>query len=60
MVGKKRASPGADIEKNGDPLAEVDIGEEDFQKLQEAQRDVQRAELILGMRPSCLLSIYDV
>ena len=47
MTGKKRASPGADVEKN--PLQGVDLGEEDANKLQGIQREIARAELILGM-----------
>ena len=47
MTGKKRASPGADVEKN--PLQGVELGEEDANKLQGIQREIARAELILGM-----------
>ncbi|KAI0052910.1 hypothetical protein FA95DRAFT_1553211 [Auriscalpium vulgare] len=49
-TGKKRASPGTDDIKNGDPLAEVSIGEEEDQKLTAAQKDVQRVELVLERR----------
>ncbi|KAI0322322.1 hypothetical protein OF83DRAFT_1049593 [Amylostereum chailletii] len=50
MSGKKRASPGADNEKNGDPLVGVDIGEEEFKKLQAVQQEIQRVELVLERR----------
>ncbi|KAJ7102288.1 hypothetical protein B0H15DRAFT_875671 [Mycena belliarum] len=43
--GVKRASPGADDEKN--PLANVELGDEDAQKLQQAQRDLARVELAM-------------
>lgn len=43
--GTKRGSPGADAEKN--PLANVELSEEDAQKLQKAQRDIARTELVL-------------
>jgi template-activating factor I len=46
-TGKKRASPGAEVEKN--PLQGVELGDEDAKKLQEIQRDIARAELVLGM-----------
>jgi hypothetical protein len=45
---KKRSSPGADTSKNGDPLAEVDIGEAEESILAEYQKKIQRVELILG------------
>jgi template-activating factor I len=44
--GVKRASPGADEEKN--PLANVDLSEEDAKKLATTQRELQRVELALG------------
>ncbi|KAG6866863.1 hypothetical protein C0991_008799 [Blastosporella zonata] len=43
--GTKRASPGADAEKN--PLSEVELNDEDARKLQAIQRDIARVELIL-------------
>jgi template-activating factor I len=52
MSGKKRASPGADVEKN--PLANVELNNEDAQKLQDIQKDIQRVELVIGE----LLSIW--
>lgn len=45
-AAKKRASPGADVEKN--PLAAVELGDEDARKLQEVQKDIARVELVLG------------
>lgn len=50
MSGKKRASPGADVEKN--PLANVELNNEDAQKLQDIQKDIQRVELVIGELPS--------
>ncbi|THH17400.1 hypothetical protein EW146_g3391 [Bondarzewia mesenterica] len=47
-TSKKRASPGADIEKS--PLDAVELGEEDAMKLNDIQKDIQRAELILERR----------
>lgn len=44
--GTKRASPGADDEKN--PLQSVELSDEDAKKLQAIQRDIARAELVLG------------
>ena len=44
--GVKRASPGADIEKN--PLGDVELSDEDALKLQSVQKDVARVELALG------------
>lgn len=46
--GKKRSSPGADTTKNGDPFAEVDIGDAEETILTEYQKKIQRVELILG------------
>lgn len=46
MSGKKRASPGADTEKN--PLENTELSDENAQKLQEIQKQFERAELILG------------
>ncbi|KAG0704139.1 hypothetical protein DFH29DRAFT_1039126 [Suillus ampliporus] len=45
MSGKKRASPSTDIEKN--PLANVELNNEDAQKLQDIQKDIQRVELVI-------------
>jgi template-activating factor I len=45
---KKRASPGADVEKNGDPLQDVELSDEDAKKLNDVQKEIQRVELILG------------
>ena len=44
--GVKRASPGADVEKN--PLGNVELSDEDAIKLQGIQKDVARVELALG------------
>ena len=44
--GVKRASPGADVEKN--PLGDVDLSDDDALKLQAIQKDVARVELALG------------
>jgi template-activating factor I len=44
--GTKRASPGAEDEKS--PLQNVELSDEDAGKLQEIQRDLARAELVLG------------
>ncbi|KAF7306606.1 SAC domain-containing protein [Mycena indigotica] len=44
-AGVKRASPGADEEKN--PLANVDLSEEDAKSLQQSQRDLGRVELAM-------------
>ena len=46
MPGIKRASPGADDEKN--PLANVELKDEDAQKLQDIQKEIQRVELVVG------------
>jgi hypothetical protein len=45
-AGKKRASPGADVEKA--PLQGAELGEEDAKKLDVIQREQGRAELIIG------------
>lgn len=45
-AGKKRASPGADVEKS--PLQSVELSDEDAKKLQTVQRAIARVELILG------------
>ena len=44
--GVKRASPGADVEKN--PLGDVELSDEDAVKLQGIQKDIARVELALG------------
>ncbi|KAH9947941.1 hypothetical protein B0H21DRAFT_736215 [Amylocystis lapponica] len=46
--GIKRASPGAVSEKN--PLSDVELTDEDAQKLQVVQRDIARMELVLERR----------
>jgi hypothetical protein len=46
--GTKRASPGAEQEKN--PLSNVELSDEDAKKLTQIQRDLARAELILGKK----------
>ncbi|KAG5654037.1 hypothetical protein H0H81_008053 [Sphagnurus paluster] len=43
--GTKRASPGADTEKN--PLTDIELSDEDAKKLQAVQRDIARVELVL-------------
>ena len=45
-AGKKRASPGADVEKNS--LSNVELSDEDAQKLQVVQKEIARTELLLG------------
>lgn len=51
--GVKRASPGADEEKN--PLGDVELSDEDAKKLGDIQRSLQRVEIALGEStlPSC-------
>jgi template-activating factor I len=44
--GTKRGSPGAEGEKS--LLNHADLNEEDAKKLTELQRDLARAELLLG------------
>lgn len=44
--GVKRASPGADEQKN--PLGEVELSDEDARKLGDVQKVMQRAEIALG------------
>ncbi len=62
--GVKRASPGADVEKN--PLGDVEVTDEEALKLQAIQKDIARVELALGtftLRSSTappLLSIPDL
>ena len=45
-MGTKRASPGAEDEKS--PLQNAELSDEDANRLQEIQRDLARAELVLG------------
>jgi template-activating factor I len=47
-AGKKRASPGADVEKNS--LSNVELSDEDAQKLQVVQKEIARTELLLERR----------
>jgi template-activating factor I len=42
----KRASPGANTEKS--PLSDVELSDENAQKLQVVQKDIARLELVLG------------
>jgi template-activating factor I len=57
-AAKKRASPGADVEKN--PLAAVELSDEDARKLQEVQKDIARVELVLERRAQqALVSVYE-
>ncbi|KAG6869152.1 hypothetical protein C0993_012251 [Termitomyces sp. T159_Od127] len=49
VKGTKRASPGADAEKN--PLTEVELSDEDAEKLRISQRQIARVELVLGLLP---------
>ncbi|KAF9023438.1 hypothetical protein BDZ89DRAFT_1102710 [Hymenopellis radicata] len=51
--GTKRASPGAEEEK--DPLQAVELDEENAKKLNEVQRDAQRVELYLDLHSHKLL-----
>ena len=44
--GVKRASPGAETEKN--PFGDVELTDEDAVKLQGIQKDIARVELALG------------
>ncbi|EJF66430.1 hypothetical protein BD309DRAFT_914121 [Dichomitus squalens] len=46
--GVKRASPGAEVEKN--PLGDVELSDEDAVKLQGIQKDIARIELVLERR----------
>ncbi|KAI0762689.1 hypothetical protein C8Q74DRAFT_171165 [Fomes fomentarius] len=56
--GVKRASPGADVEKN--PLGDVDLNDEDAVKLQAIQKDVARVELALERRAQeKMLPVYE-
>lgn len=47
--GVKRASSGAEERKN--PVGDVELSDEDAKKLQEIQKSIGRAELILGALP---------
>ncbi|KAJ7630571.1 hypothetical protein FB45DRAFT_915903 [Roridomyces roridus] len=47
--GVKRASPGADDEKDSNPLSNVELSEEDAKKLTEAQRELGRLELVMDI-----------
>ena len=52
VKGTKRGSPGAELEKS--PLQNVELSDEDAKKLQQVQRDIARAELVLGQWLLCL------
>ncbi|KIM85488.1 hypothetical protein PILCRDRAFT_817515 [Piloderma croceum F 1598] len=47
VTGTKRGSPGADVEKS---FMNVDLSDEDAQKLQAIQKDIARIELLLERR----------
>jgi hypothetical protein len=49
MSAIKRSSPGSTEEKN--PLANVELSDEDAQKLTAVQKDIARVELALGLSP---------
>ncbi|GLB36460.1 putative nucleosome assembly protein (NAP) family protein [Lyophyllum shimeji] len=56
--GTKRASPGAQAEKN--PLTDVELSDEDAKKLQGIQRDIARVELVLERNAQAkLLPAYE-
>ncbi|KDQ54794.1 hypothetical protein JAAARDRAFT_37898 [Jaapia argillacea MUCL 33604] len=56
--GKKRASPGADFEKN--PLGDVELSDEDARQLEVVSKDISRAELILERNAQKhLLPVYE-
>ncbi|OBZ79082.1 NAP1-related protein 2 [Grifola frondosa] len=60
MTGKgvKRASPGTDVEKN--PLGDVEILDEEAQKLQGLQKDLARVDLVLERHAQQkLLPVYE-
>jgi len=58
MAGKKRASPGAEEEKN--PLASVMLSEEDATKLTEIRKLTQREELLLERNAQLkLIPVYE-
>ena len=54
--GTKRASPGAEDEKN--PLTEVELSDEDAEKLRNSQRDIARVELVVGLLHSHVLFVF--
>jgi hypothetical protein len=47
-TSKKRSSPGAETAKNGDPFADIEIGDAEESILTEYQKQIHRVELILG------------
>jgi hypothetical protein len=49
MAGKKRASPGAEVEK--DPLAAAELTDEDSQRLMAIQKETARLEIAVGPCP---------
>ncbi|KAF9458361.1 hypothetical protein BDZ94DRAFT_1284904 [Collybia nuda] len=56
--GTKRASPGAEDEKN--PLQNVELSDEDAKKLQAVQRDIARTELLLERQAQAkLIPVYE-
>lgn len=58
VKGTKRGSPGAELEKS--PLQNVELSDEDAKKLQQVQRDIARAELVLERHAqSKLVSVYE-
>ncbi|KAG9314553.1 hypothetical protein JVU11DRAFT_5353 [Chiua virens] len=58
MSGTKRTSPGVDTAKN--PLEGAELSDEHAQKLQDVQKQVERAELLLERRGlETLLPIYE-
>ncbi|KAG1716325.1 hypothetical protein ID866_809 [Astraeus odoratus] len=58
MSGKKRASPGADEEKN--PLDGVELGDDDAQKLKDIQKQMERVDLLIERHSQQkLLTVYE-
>ncbi|KAL4068252.1 hypothetical protein V8B97DRAFT_1918756 [Scleroderma yunnanense] len=58
MSGKKRASPGADEEKN--PLEGVELSDEDAKKLQDVQKQIERVDLLIERHSQQqLLPVYE-
>ena len=59
ITGTKRGSPGADVEKS---FMNVDLSDEDAQKLQAIQKDIARIELLLGKSYfwSRMVAVYTV
>ncbi|KAF8898431.1 hypothetical protein BD779DRAFT_1483917 [Infundibulicybe gibba] len=56
--GTKRASPGAEEEKN--PLQNIELSDEDAKKLQSVQRDIAHAELVLERQAQMKLAgVYE-